>query len=694
MAPSRIQPQGALTHKLVVKEIFNRLSDQDKLYAHYLSQAAWYGARVIMAQVSPESNDIFDFIIKLYDSCAGNWETLIEKCGINNQDLAAFLDYAGLFLTDIGNYHSDGGAKIVPAVSLEACTKLASVSPETSVLFEKVATAMFSPTPSALGYPGDNLQAAYYPGPDKITRDEIAVVGKILEEYGIEPENTRIVKGVSGENPSFDVLVASSASKVIREWADFDEHGTVIRLVGGDHSREMSRISELLLKAKDFTASDKQARIIDHYAESFQTGSLQAFRESQKLWVTDKSPSVETIIGFVEPYRDPHGVRGEWEAMICISDPVESERLKKLVEKWDVFIRQLPWAVAGVNDGKGPFEKTLFDPPDFASVHSLASCASIIWNGINLPNYNDIRETVGFKNIVVTNRMAVENDPSSPCHFVQESEVNRFKACVGIVGTITTAVHELLGHGSGKLLSETSPGQYNFDHENPPTNPLTGEQVKTWYLPGQTWTGLFGEIAPSVEECRAEAMSLYLMDNKELLSMYGYDDSTDITADDLHYITYLHIGVQGLQALEFFNAEERAWGEAAHRSSQWVILKHLIQHGDGVITIVHDEQAGSLHVKVNRDKLSSHGQPALGDLLCRIQIWRCIADFASCSVFYQALMEIDGEEEKWRQVVRSKPEPRWKFVQPNTVLVGDTVELKEYDESNEGIIQSWAERHV
>ena len=51
--------------------------------------------------------------------------------------------------------------------------------------------------------------------------------------------------------------------------------------------------------------------------------------------------------------------------------------------------------------------------------------------------------------------------------------------------------------------------------------------------------------------------------------------------------------------------------------------------------------------------------------------------------------------EQWRQIVCSKPNPRWKFVQPNTFIRGDdVVELKVFDESNEGIIQSWAEREI
>lgn len=75
------------------------------------------------------------------------------------------------------------------------------------------------------------------------------------------------------------------------------------------------------------------------------------------------------MIGFIESYRDPVDIRSEWEAMIGISDPGETSRLKRFVESSTFIIRQLPWAVDGVNDGKGPFEKSLFEAPDFTSVH-------------------------------------------------------------------------------------------------------------------------------------------------------------------------------------------------------------------------------------------------------------------------------------------------------------------------------------
>lgn len=55
---------------------------------------------------------------------------------------------------------------------------------------------------------------------------------------------------------------------------------------------------------------------------------------------------------------------------------------------------------------------------------------------------------------------------------------------------------------------------------------------------------------------------------------------------------------------------------------------------------------------------------------------------------------VDGVYEEWRKIVVSKPNMRWKFVQPNTFVRGKNVEVKVYEESNEGIIQSWVERDV
>jgi dipeptidyl-peptidase-3 len=69
---------------------------------------------------------------------------------------------------------------------------------------------------------------------------------------------------------------------------------------------------------------------------------------------------------------------------------------------------------------------------------------------------------------------------------------------------VQVGIHELLGHGTGKLLQETKPGKFNFDVKSPPISPITNKPVSTYYKPGQTWSSVFGTVAASYEEARAE----------------------------------------------------------------------------------------------------------------------------------------------------------------------------------------------
>ncbi|KAK4142037.1 peptidase family M49-domain-containing protein [Dichotomopilus funicola] len=203
-----------------------------------------------------------------------------------------------------------------------------------------------------------------------------------------------------------------------------------------------------------------------------------------------------------------------------------SETRQSFIAK-SCFPTGLPWA-SSENDGKGPFEASLFQAPDFTIVHALACCASVVWDGVNLPNYSDIRETCGLKNIQFWNRMAIRVESHPLSRHVHPSEAKPLKASTQMVNFVTASIHELIGHGSGKLLSETAPNVYNFNKDRPPTNPLTGQAVESWYKPGQTWTSVFGKLAITVEECRANLISYYLADEKEVLRLFVLEDEASI----------------------------------------------------------------------------------------------------------------------------------------------------------------------
>ena len=146
--------------------------------------------------------------------------------------------------------------------------------------------------------------------------------------------------------------------------------------------------------------------------------------------------------------------------------------------------------------------------------------------------FSDIRELSGHKNIVFANRMSANKKPHRPCPYVHPPEGDDFVKCSHTIRFIVTALHELLGHGTGKLLTERAPGTYNFDRKHLPLNPLIGEAIKTWYRPGQTWTSVFKKLATSVEECRAMLVSYYLADKKEIFSIFDCNAEETMPADN------------------------------------------------------------------------------------------------------------------------------------------------------------------
>ncbi|KAK1826080.1 dipeptidyl peptidase III [Podospora conica] len=693
----------AATYQLHIKDIFDGLNPREQLYAHHLARAAWQGTRIVLRQTSPESEDIFDFILGLHVACRGEWSSLVNEDGVSRADVDAFLDYAGQFLTHLGNYYGDGDRKVVPQVSADALRKMASISPATTAQLEKIIEPLIDESPFSLGFPGPGTQSAYYPGPETITKEEITAVAEIMERHSIAPENTRLRKTVEGAHVAvFNILQASAQrSSVITELPSHD-HPLTVRISTGDHAAELSKVCAALQDAANYAPNETQSMVLHGYVDSFRTGSTEAYRRAQKTWVSDLSPRVETIFGFVEPYRDPYGVRAEWESIVCISDPDETQKLARLVGASTNVIGLLPWAVPGENNGKGPFEASLFQAPGLDIVHALACCGSVVWDGINLPNYSDIRETCGLKNILLWNRMAIRAESDPPSRHVHPSEAEPLKAHGGLINCITTALHELIGHGSGKLLTETASNIYNFDRDHLPTNPLTGNPVQSWYKLGQTWTSVFGKLATTVEECRATLISYYLADEKEVLHLFGLEDEEEI-AEFIYYV-YLTIAVKGIDALTNFNPEDQSWGDQ-HARGSFAILRHLLQDGNDVITVNHSPSTGTLQIHVDRSKILSHGKPSLGRLLLRLHVWRCTADINSCTEFYNPLTAVDGRFEAWREAAMAawsskgsslvQSEPGGKIIQLNTFVTDyGRVELKVYDTTNEGIIESFLDRGI
>ena len=130
----------------------------------------------------------------------------------------------------------------------------------------------------------------------------------------------------------------------------------------------------------------------DEYIEFFKTGNIEKHKDSQRYWVKDKSPVVEFNIGWIETYKDPKGIRGYYEGWVALTDKEKSKKYGILVQNAEKLLESAPWPK--------DFEKSKFISPDFIALDVLCLCTSGCPIGINIPNYLDVQETDGFKNII------------------------------------------------------------------------------------------------------------------------------------------------------------------------------------------------------------------------------------------------------------------------------------------------------
>jgi dipeptidyl-peptidase-3 len=56
---------------LEAKPFFESLDNKQKLYAHYMSRAAFEGTRIIITQTNPRAEAIYDLILKVFSNKQG-----------------------------------------------------------------------------------------------------------------------------------------------------------------------------------------------------------------------------------------------------------------------------------------------------------------------------------------------------------------------------------------------------------------------------------------------------------------------------------------------------------------------------------------------------------------------------------------------------------------------------------------------
>uniref|UniRef100_F6TNY4 Dipeptidyl peptidase 3 n=1 Tax=Equus caballus TaxID=9796 RepID=F6TNY4_HORSE len=723
------------------REAFRLLSPTERLYAHHLSRAAWYGGLAVLLQTSPEAPYIYALLSRLFraqDPDQLRQHALAE--GLTEEEYQAFLVYAAGVYSNMGNYKSFGDTKFVPNLPKEKLervilgSKAAQQHPEeVRGLWQTCGELMFS-LESRLRHLGLGKEGitTYFSG--DCTMEDAKLAQDFLDSQNLSAYNTRLFKEVGQDGqPRYEVRLASVLgaepaldSEMTSKLKSYTFRGSHFQVTRGDYAPILQKVVEHLEKAKAYAANSHQEQMLAQYIESFTQGSIEAHKRGSRFWIQDKGPIVESYIGFIESYRDPFGSRGEFEGFVAMVNKAMSAKFEWLVASAEQLLKELPWPPA--------FEKDKFLTPDFTSLDVLTFAGSGIPAGINIPNYDDLRQTEGFKNVSLGNVLAVSyTTQREKLTFLEEDDKDLYIRWKGPSFDVQVGLHELLGHGSGKLFVQDEKGAFNFDQDTV-INPETGEQIQSWYRSGETWDSKFSTIASSYEECRAESVGLYLCLNPQVLEyeqqawrwgvscgrrgagregraqaasdphhthtflslrIFGFEGAD---AEDVIYVNWLNMVRAGLLALEFYTPETASWRQA-HMQARFVILRVLLEAGEGLVTVTPttgSDGRPDARVRLDRSKIRSVGKPALERFLRRLQVLKSTGDVAGGRALYEGYAAVtDAPPECFltlRDTVLLRKESRKLIVQPNTRLEGSEVQLLEYEASAAGLIQSFSER--
>ncbi|MCJ7581903.1 MAG: dipeptidyl peptidase 3 [Candidatus Aminicenantes bacterium] len=270
-------------------------------------------------------------------------------------------------------------------------------------------------------------------------------------------------------------------SRVVKKNGEVTEE---VASLNGMYAPVIEKIVYWLEKAAAVAENDQQRQVIEKLIEYYRDGNLEKFDEYNILWVNDLQSRVDFVNGFIEVYSDPMGMKGSWESLVNFKDLEATKRTETISDNAQWFSDNSPIDPRFKRDEvKGVSAKVITAAMLGGDTYPSTPI------GINLPNANWIRKTHGSKSVTIGNITYAYNQSSLKSGFGEEfsysaEELERAKKYGAEIGDLHTDLHEVLGHGSGKLL----PG-------------ITGEMLKNYHSP--------------IEESRADLFALYyIMDEK------------------------------------------------------------------------------------------------------------------------------------------------------------------------------------
>ncbi len=231
-----------------------------------------------------------------------------------------------------------------------------------------------------------------------------------------------------------------------------DESGALreeVYRIGGRYGATLSRIVGHLEAARE-VAPDATARALDRLIRFYRTGDEADRRAYDIAWVADTGSSVDTINGFIEVYLDARGHKGAYEGIVFHENPEKTADIRRIAEHAAWFERQMPYDDA--------YKRTDVVGVSARAIDVIVECGDagpMTAIGINLPNDESIREVYGSKSVSLAN-VVEAYEKSQPESLREEfcwseEERDRSKRWQPLASELTTSLHEVIGHGSGRM---------------------------------------------------------------------------------------------------------------------------------------------------------------------------------------------------------------------------------------------------
>jgi dipeptidyl-peptidase-3 len=279
--------------------------------------------------------------------------------------------------------------------------------------------------------------------------------------------------------------------------------------VGGRYDREIRRIVAHLTAAIPH-ASPATAEALRALIRFYETGKESDRVAYDVAWLRDQESNVDTINGFIEVYMDPRGTKGAWEGIVYYVDQEKTRKIQTLAANAQWFEDRMPW-------------EPRFRKPQVTGVTAKAievvieagDSGPITPVGINLPNDQAIRERYGSKSVSLAN-VSEAYEQSTPEGLRAEfswspEETTRAMQWGAVASELTTEMHEVIGHGSGRMAD----GVTATPHQ------------------------LLKEQYSAIEESRADLVALYFLPDPKLaeLGLVPPADHVEIVRAEYEYFT-------------------------------------------------------------------------------------------------------------------------------------------------------------